>query len=181
MTNSSVVLEDVLRPGLDVVFCGTAPGRVSAEKRAYYAHPQNKFWGILHEAGLTPRRLRPEEYRELLTYDIGLTDIAKHTFGMDSQLPSGSLGRAAAEALRDRVGACAPRFLAFTSLRGGSSFLRRVVRPGPQGETIGVTRIWVLPSPSPAANWTWNPQPWLELATTIRGAGEARAAKCGER
>ena len=166
MTKSSIVLQDLLRPGLDVVFCGTAPGRVSAERRAYYAHPQNKFWRVLHEAGLTPRKLRPEEYPELLTYDIGLTDIAKHTFGMDSQLPSGSLGRAAAEALRDRIAACAPRILAFTSLKGGSSFLRRPVRTGAQEETIGPTRLWVLPSPSPAANWTWNPQPWFDLAAT---------------
>jgi TDG/mug DNA glycosylase family protein len=164
MTKSSVVLQDLLRPSLDVVFCGTAPGRVSAERRAYYAHPQNKFWRVLHEAGLTPRKLRPEEYPELLTYDIGLTDIAKHTFGMDSQLPSGSLGRAAAEALRERIAACAPRILAFTSLKGGSSFLGRPVRAGAQEETIGPARIWVLPSPSPAANRTWNPQPWFDLA-----------------
>jgi TDG/mug DNA glycosylase family protein len=181
MTKIPVVLDDLLRPGLDVVFCGTAPGRLSAERRAYYAHPQNKFWRILHEAGLTPRRLRPDEYHELLTYDIGLNDIAKHTFGMDSQLPSGSLGRAAAEALRDRIGASAPRILAFTSLKGGSSFLRRVVRPGVQDETIGPTRVWVLPSPSPAANWTWSAQPWFELAAAARGHGNSQCAKAGER
>jgi double-stranded uracil-DNA glycosylase len=168
MTEIPFVLEDLLRPGLGIVFCGTAPGRMSAERRAYYAHPQNKFWRILHETGLTPRRLRPEEYPELLTYDIGLTDIAKHSFGMDNQLPSGSLGRTAAEALRERIGACAPRFLAFTSLKGGSSFLRRTVRPGAQDETIGATRIWALPSPSPAANWSWDSQPWFALAELAR-------------
>jgi double-stranded uracil-DNA glycosylase len=81
------VLDDMLAPGLRIVFCGTAPGRLSAEQQAYYAHPQNKFWRILHETGLTPRRLRPDEYRELLTLGIGLTDIAKHAFGMDNQLP----------------------------------------------------------------------------------------------
>jgi double-stranded uracil-DNA glycosylase len=169
MTTTPLVLEDLLRPGLRIVFCGTAPGRMSAEKRAYYAHPQNRFWRILHETGLTPRRLRPEEYPELLTYDIGLTDIAKHSFGMDNQLPRGSLGRTAAEALRERIGACAPRFLAFTSLKGGSSFLHRPVRPGAQVETIGETRMWALPSPSPAANWTWDPGPWFALADVVRG------------
>ena len=168
MAKNTFVLDDLLRPGLDVIFCGTAPGRVSAERRAYYAHPQNKFWRILHETGLTPRRLRPDECREVLTYGIGLTDIAKHTFGMDNQLPSGSLGRAAADALRHRIDACAPRILAFTSLKGGSSFLRRPARPGAQEETIGPTRIWVLPSPSPTANWTWNPQPWFALAAAAR-------------
>jgi TDG/mug DNA glycosylase family protein len=176
MTQNPFVLEDLLRPGLHIVFCGTAPGRVSAEKRAYYAHPQNKFWRILHETGLTPRRLRPEEYGELLSYDIGLTDIAKHAFGMDNQLPSGSLGRTAATALRERIGACAPRILAFTSLTGGSSFLRRAVKPGAQAETIGPTQIWVLPSPSPTAGWNWNPQPWFALAAAGRLKGEWRMA-----
>ncbi len=37
------VLDDMLASGLRIVFCGTAPGRLSAEQQAYYAHPQNKF------------------------------------------------------------------------------------------------------------------------------------------
>jgi double-stranded uracil-DNA glycosylase len=168
MTRVPFVLEDVLQPGLRVVFCGTAPGRASAQQQAYYAHPQNKFWRILYETGLTPRRLSPQDYRELLTYDIGLTDIAKYTFGMDNQLPGGSLGRAAGEALRSRIAVCAPRILAFTSQTGGSSFLHRQVRPGAQDETIGATRIWVLPSPAPTAHWNWNPEPWFALAAAAR-------------
>src|SRR3954452_118477 len=96
------VLDDVLAPGLRVVFCGTAPGRASAAQGAYYAHPQNRFWRVLHEVGFTPRQLRPEEFREVLQYGLGLTDIAKHTFGLDSQLPAGSLGPEATRALRAR-------------------------------------------------------------------------------
>src|SRR4051812_3655796 len=94
------VLDDVLAPGLRVVFCGTAPGRASAARGAYYAHPQNKFWRVLHEVAFTIRQLRPEEFREVLQYGLGLTDIAKLTFGMDSQLPAGSLGPEATRALR---------------------------------------------------------------------------------
>ncbi len=162
------VLEDMLVPGLRLVFCGTAPGRVSAQRQAYYAHPHNKFWRILHETGLTPRRLRPEEYLELLSLSIGLTDIAKHAFGMDSQLPRGSLGRVATESLRNKIEALQPGILAFTSLTGASSFLRRPVKPGLQQETIGGTRVWALPSPAPTANWNWNPQPWFDLADAAK-------------
>jgi TDG/mug DNA glycosylase family protein len=165
------VLDDMLAPGLRIVFCGTAPGRLSAEQQAYYAHPQNKFWRILHETGLTPRRLRPDEYRELLTLGIGLTDIAKRAFGMDNQLPKGSLGRAATDSLRAKIEAFEPGALAFTSLKGASSFLRRPVRPGLQEETVGRTRVWALPSPAPTANWCWNPQPWFELAASAEGNG----------
>ena len=53
---------DLLRPGLRIVFCGTAAGTVSAARGAYYAHPQNRFWSALHASGSTPRLLQPEEF-----------------------------------------------------------------------------------------------------------------------
>jgi len=68
------VLPDVFATGLSVVFCGIAAGNVSAATQSYYAHPQNQFWRILAHIGLTPRQLHPHEYRELLSYRIGLTD-----------------------------------------------------------------------------------------------------------
>ena len=78
-------LPDSLRPGLQLVFVGTAAGRYSAEVGAYYAHPGNRFWRTLHEVGLTPRLYRPEEYRSLLDLGIGFTDVAKRAAGMDHQ------------------------------------------------------------------------------------------------
>ena len=83
MSGKAHVLPDVLAPGLRLVFCGTAAGKELARRAAYYAHPQNRFWRALFEAGLTPRLLRPEEYAEALQWGIGLTDLAKHASGMD--------------------------------------------------------------------------------------------------
>ena len=51
---SAHVLPDLIKPGLRIVFCGTAAGNVSAARGAYYAHPQNRFWSALHAFGLTP-------------------------------------------------------------------------------------------------------------------------------
>ena len=42
-----MILQDVLKPKLDIVFCGSAVGAVSAVKQAYYAGPGNKFYAIL--------------------------------------------------------------------------------------------------------------------------------------
>ena len=84
------VLPDLIKPGLRIVFCGTAAGTVSAARGAYYAHPQNRFWTALHAFGLTPRKLNPEEYNELPQWGLGLTDIAKHVSGMDRELPAGA-------------------------------------------------------------------------------------------
>ncbi len=166
------VLPDVLAPGLRIVFCGTAAGTESARQRAYYAHPQNRFWRVLHEAGLTPRRLAPTEYALLPGLGLGLTDIAKFVSGMDSQLPRGSLGRAPCDALFAKIALAAPRILAFTSLTAGRRYLGRGdAGYGPQPETIGETAIWLLPSPSPAATWKWDPAPWLALGRAASFAG----------
>lgn len=162
------VLPDLLRPGLDLVFCGTAAGTMSAAKGQYYAHPQNKFWRTLHAVGLTPRLLKPAEYRSLPDWRIGLTDLAKHVWGMDSQLPSGSLGRDAVSALRTRIAKYRPAILAFTSLTGGRKFAGPKARFGEQPETLGATRIWILPSPSPAAHWNWDEAIWRALADEVR-------------
>ena len=59
------ILPEHLRPGLKLVFCGTAAGRQSALQKAYYAHPQNKFWRTLKTVGLTPRLFTPQEYPAL--------------------------------------------------------------------------------------------------------------------
>jgi double-stranded uracil-DNA glycosylase len=163
------VLPDVLLPGLSVVFCGTAAGTVSAARGAYYAHPQNKFWRTLHAVGLTPRLVRPEEYRELPRWGLGLTDIAKHVSGMDRELPAGALGSEACAALTARISAAEPKLLAFTSLTAGRRYLGRAAGPGDSGERIGRTRVWLLPSPSPTAGWNWDEKWWRELAEDARG------------
>jgi len=172
-TTMKPVLPDVLRPGLAVVFCGTAAGTLSAQRGAYYAHPQNKFWRTLHGIGLTPRLFAPAEFPLLPQYGIGLTDIAKHTFGMDSQLTPGSLGRDAVADLRARILRAAPRLLAFTSLAGGRRVLGSKVTFGAQTQTIGATRLWVLPSPSPAAQWNWDESVWRALASEVAAMRDA--------
>src|SRR5215469_3822484 len=149
MNGKKHVLPERLKPGLKLVFCGTAAGRQSALKRAYYANAQNKFWRTLHEVGLTPRLFLPEQYPDLMALGIGLTDIAKFVYGMDHQLPKDSLGKDAAEALSARIRKIAPAHLAFTSLTAGRAVMGKDAAAGLQHERIGGTRVWILPSPSP--------------------------------
>lgn len=159
---------DLLVPGLKVVFCGTALGRVSAERRAYYANSGNFFWRTLHNTGLTPERVQPEDYATLLDYRIGLTDLCKAHFGNDNELPTGALD---AEALRQKMLKFQPRILAFTSKTGASTFLGRptgAIPVGFQTETVGWTRIYVLTSPSGQARIFWDQAAWQALADTVR-------------
>ncbi len=160
---------DLLVPSLKLVFCGTALGRRSAEQRAYYAHPNNLFWRILHEVGLTPERIAPRDYARLLDHGVGLTDLAKRHFGNDDELPADALD---AEALRTKIMDFAPAMLAFTSKKGASIFLGRPtgrISLGLQPERIGDTRLFVLPSPSGTARGYWDGTVWSALAKEIAG------------
>jgi TDG/mug DNA glycosylase family protein len=162
------VLPDRLRPGLKLVFCGTAAGRQSALQQAYYAHGQNKFWKTLHRIGLTPSLFQPRDYEKLWELGIGLTDIAKYAYGMDHQLPRDALGPKAVTALRARIGKVKPAILAFTSLNGGRKVMGAKASAGEQPERIGDTRIFILPSPSPLAANHWDIKPWHDLAKAVK-------------
>ena len=87
------LVPDLLAPGLDLVFCGTAPSPASFKARAYYANPGNAFWATLHAVGLTPERFTPQRYPELLAWGIGLTDLNKTEYGSDHELSAQRDGR----------------------------------------------------------------------------------------
>ncbi len=160
---------DLLGPGLGVVFCGTALGRVSAERRAYYAHPGNFFWRALAETGLTPLRLRPQEWPRLIEHGIGLTDVSKSHYGNDAELPEGAFDAAA---VREKMLMHQPAILALTSKTAAAAILARPTGKIPLGfqpDTIGATRLFVLTSPSGQARRYWNGALWQELADVVRG------------
>lgn len=163
------VLPDRLAPGQRVVFCGTAPGRVSAARGHYYAGPGNLFWPMLAETGLTPRRLRPEEDAQVTAYGIGLTDLAKDASGGDHEIP-----RAAYDVPRllAAVGAVRPRALAFTSLTAGRLVLGPRAQAGMQAPFAALpgTTVWVLPSPSGRARGRFDAGPWRALGDWVRAA-----------
>ncbi len=162
------ILPDRLKPGLKLVFCGTAAGRHSALQQAYYAHGQNKFWKTLYDVGLTPSLYQPHDYEKLWELGIGLTDIAKYTYGMDHQLPKDALGPKAVAALEARIRKVKPSLIAFTSLNGGRKVMGANARAGEQPGRIGETRVFILPSPSPLAASHWDVKPWRELARAAK-------------
>jgi TDG/mug DNA glycosylase family protein len=162
------VLHDVLQESLRIVLCGMAAGTASAKAGAYYAHKQNKFWKILHETGLTPSLMQPYQYRDLLQYRIGLTDLVKTHSGMDHEMPLSKLRLDARLRLSRSISVCRPNFLAFTSKAAGQGFLGGKRNYGEQAERIADTRIWILPSTSGAAQGSWRPEIWHAFADQVR-------------
>jgi len=169
-TTAPDILQDLLQDSLRIVFCGTAVGTASAVAGAYYAHPQNKFWRILYETGLTPELLLPHQYRDLLRHRIGLTDFVKTHSGMDHQIPLSQLTEDARARLSASIAKCRPEFLGFTSKTAGQRFLGGKRDYGEQTERIAGTRIWILPSTSGAAQGSWRPEIWHRFAQTVRKA-----------
>ncbi len=163
------VLPDVLAEGLDIVFCGTGAGAWSAKVGAYYGKPGNKFWPTLHAVGLTPRLLAPAEFREVLRFGIGLTDVAKEHIGQDDAI---DLALVDAAALHEKIERFAPRAIAFTSKRAASLALGRPtsrIAYGLNPDRIGRTAVHVMTSPSGAAGSYWSLEPWHALAAARGG------------
>jgi TDG/mug DNA glycosylase family protein len=159
------VLPDVLQEGLKVVFCGTAVGDKSAQRGAYYAGPGNQFWEVLYRIGLTPRRLSPPEYPQLIVYGVGLTDLAKTKSGTDNKIGKGDFD---VQLFSEKIRHYHPKAIAFNGKRAAETFLDRKVEYGKQNEKIGDVAIFVLPSTSGAARGFWDESYWRELAEFIR-------------
>jgi TDG/mug DNA glycosylase family protein len=101
-------LPDVVAPELDVLFCGINPSLLSAARGHHFARPGNRFWPALHLAGLTPRRLAPEQDRELPRYGLGVTNLVDRPTRTAAELTPDEL-RAGALALADLVVRYRPR------------------------------------------------------------------------
>lgn len=160
-------LPDQLRPDLRLVFVGTAASTRSAEVGHYYAHPGNRFWRAIHEAGITPRRYQPGEFAALIELGIGFTDLSKSGAGMDRQIARETID---VPGFRAKIDKYRPLTIAFMSKKAASLFYGRPssgISLGRQKRDGSWPEIFVLPSPSGAASGHWTLEPWRELAKWI--------------
>ena len=165
------MLEDLLRPHLDLVICGSAAGTRSAARGLYYAGPGNKFWKTLATVGLTDRPLDPAEYPCLLEYGIGLTDLVKDQAGGDSAI---RFSEVASMRLRAKVIRHQPRYVCFNGKRAAREFMGlKQVSFGVQRRRIGRSVLFVAPSTSGAAGASWDLSIWRDLARRVRRQSSA--------
>jgi double-stranded uracil-DNA glycosylase len=162
---------DVLAPDLRIVFVGINPGRVSASAGAHFANPRNDFWRLLYAAKLTSRPYAPQEQFVLLDEGIGVTNAAYRTTP-----GSGDLRRAdfagSAERLEGIARELHPAWLAFVGKEAYRGAFARRPELGLQSETLGETRLFVLPSTSPANAAV----PWKERLRWFRELAELSSA-----
>lgn len=170
---------DVVADGLDVLFCGINPSLLSGERGHHFARPGNRFWPALHLAGLTPRRLAPDEDRELLRYGLGATNLVDRPTRTAAELDRDEL-RAGAAALAALVARHRPRVLAVLGIGAYRlGFERPRTVQGEQAERIGGARTWVVPNPSGLNAHVQLPDLARIYAEVAAAAGRSTAGRPG--
>lgn len=166
------VLPGPTDPPLRLLLCGINPGLVTAATSHHFARPGNRFWPMLHGAGLTPRLLAPAEQVELVPLGIGITNLVPRTTATAVELTRAEL-RAGGERLRALVVQRSPAWLA---VLGVTAYRTALGEPraqiGPQPEPWGSTRVWVLPNPS-GLNAGWSAADLVAEGTRLREAIDA--------
>jgi TDG/mug DNA glycosylase family protein len=167
--NGASAVPDVLAPGLRLVLVGINPGRASAAAAAHFANPRNDFWRLLHASGLTTRELTPAEQLDLIPLGIGVTNAALRTTPGSGDLRAADFANAAAR-LERIAGTLRPWVMAFVGKEAYRGAFGERAALGVQARTLGDTRLFVLPSTSPAnaaVPWTERLHWFRELAAFV--------------
>ncbi|MEG3130687.1 G/U mismatch-specific DNA glycosylase [Pantoea cypripedii] len=141
-------IRDIIAPHLQVLFCGINPGHSSAHTGFHFAHPGNRFWKVIHLAGFTHEQLKPEQEQRLLETGCGITMLVERPTVQATELAGDEL-RDGGSRLQEKVLNYQPRALAVLGKDAFQrAFRQRKVEWGEQPQTLGNTRLWVLPNPS---------------------------------
>lgn len=150
---AALTLPDYLRPGLKLVFIGLNPGLYSAQMGKYFARRTNRFWPALSTANFFGYEVNAGDEKKLFEQGIGFTDIVKRPTTQIDELTREEI-IAGTKKFRHKIEKFSPTAICFLGITGFRWVFqvpaKSQLRPGPQLETIGAARIYVLPSPSPA-------------------------------
>jgi TDG/mug DNA glycosylase family protein len=163
-----MILQDVLKPKLNIVFCGTAVSKDSAKKGAYYAGPGNMFYPTLYKVGLTPNLIAPENYKDLLKYNLGLTDLVKHISGNDNEISKRDFD---VKDFISKILKYQPKIVCFNGKKAASEFMgtkTKKISYGLMAGTLGETKLYCAPSTSGSARKFWDEKYWEILKTLIK-------------
>lgn len=140
-------LPDILEAELSIVFVGINPGTTSAQVGHYYARATNLFWPMLHESGLIPHPLKPEDDWKLVRFGIGLTDVVKRSSDSASDLTRAEF-EAGAIVVQNKIKMYRPRIVCLNGLTAYRALFGRNEGPGAKPERIGESNVFVVPSTS---------------------------------
>jgi TDG/mug DNA glycosylase family protein len=145
---------DLVGPGLRLLFVGINPGLWTAATQTHFAHPGNRFYPALFEAGIIDAPIdrgvgmTADDRRSLIAQGIGITNIVHRATAKASELTTEEL-RTGADRLRVFVRTNRPAVVAvagITAYRAAFSAPRTAM--GEQAEGLEGARLFVVPNPS---------------------------------
>lgn len=143
-------------PGQDLrlLFVGINPGLWTAATQTHFAHPVNRFYPALLQAGIITRPIDPaagmsEEDREhLRSRGVGISNLAHRATARAAELSSDEL-RAGGEILTALVAQRRPRVVAVAGITAyRTAFGLPKASLGRQPAGLGDAELWVVPNPS---------------------------------
>ena len=141
-------IDDVIAPGLRVLFVGINPGLYSGWSGCHFARPGNRFWPTIFAAGFTPRQLAPAEQQELLNYGCGVTNFVARATARADELNAAELAHGG-QRLERIVAEFQPQSVAVLGITAyRTAYARPQAQMGRQPALIGGRPVWVLPNPS---------------------------------
>ncbi len=165
-------MPDLIAPGLRILFCGINPSVYSAVVGYHFARPGNRFWPALHASGFTQRLLAPSEQEELLALGYGITNVVDRATVSADVLTARELAEGGRR-LEAKVRRYRPRCLAVLGIGAWrTAFGHPKASLGPQPQSLGGARVWVLPNPS-GLNAHYRPGDLARLFRELRLAVES--------
>jgi TDG/mug DNA glycosylase family protein len=145
---------DLVGPGIRLLFVGVNPGLWTAATQTPFAHPGNRFYPALVEAGIIPSLpsfaagFSDADRQAFLDAGIGISNLVKRATVRADELTREEL-RAGAARLALDVARWRPEVVAIVGLTAyRQGFARSKARAGKQPETLAGAQLWVVPNPS---------------------------------
>lgn len=141
-------------PPLRLLFVGINPGLWTAATQTHFAHPVNRFYPALFEAGIITAPISPSDGMTdadragLSGRGIGITNLVRRATARADELSTDEL-RAGGLELVETVRRTSPRVVAVAGITAyRTAFGRRAAVPGPQAEPLAGAELWIVPNPS---------------------------------
>ena len=83
---AELVIPNLVRQDLKILFIGINPGTRSAAVRHHFAGRSNRFWKFLFESGLTPEKLSGELDQRMLEFGYGITNLVHRSTATAAEL-----------------------------------------------------------------------------------------------
>ena len=153
-------VDDLLGPECKLLFVGINPGLWTAAVKTHFAHPGNRFYPALSQAGIVQRTISPaegmsdEDRAHVTARGIGITNLVRRATARADELSAAEL-RDGGERLLTLVAQRRPAVVAITGITAyRQAFGVRGAAAGRQPATEDDIRkwsgaaLWVVPNPS---------------------------------